>query len=162
METEAQTDLQPNPQPIQKRFQLPSHILHLRPALRQPLSPAARTYCHYHLSTRRPIQNPASQTPLEPFALPVLEDRASIQPRHLPGLLARIASNELDPKRARLLIFGLQIAIRALPRVSHTDNPQRTRGERARDENAAYDLQDQMELDPSLGLLAPLAEFVPP
>ena len=158
METETQTE----PQPIQQRFQ----CRHILVAGQRCGSPSLRreNFCFYHLSTRRPIPTPGAPAPaLEPFTLPVLEDRPSIQ-LAISQVLARIASNELDPRRARLLIFGLNIAIRALPREPQlrTEPTKLTRAELVRDENAVNDLQDQMELDPTLGPLAPLAEYVPP
>ncbi len=47
--------------------------------------------------------------------MPELEDRTSIQ-LALQEILSLLASNNLDPKRAGLLLYGLQIASSNLPR----------------------------------------------
>ncbi|MGA8940869.1 MAG: hypothetical protein WB439_17025 [Acidobacteriaceae bacterium] len=57
-------------------------------------------------SQRNPI--PAEPSPLA-FELPPLEDRHSIQ-LALSLLIAAVARNEVDPRRAALLFYGLQIA----------------------------------------------------
>jgi hypothetical protein len=57
-------------------------------------------------SQRDPI--PAAPEPL-PFDLPNLEDRHSVQ-LALSLLLNAVARNQLDPRRAALLLYGLQIA----------------------------------------------------
>jgi hypothetical protein len=51
-------------------------------------------------------EGPASNTPL---ALPPIEDSASIQ-LALIDVLQALAANQLDPKRAGLLLYGLQVA----------------------------------------------------
>jgi hypothetical protein len=159
-QTEVQTD-----QPIQNR----QHCRHINLAGGRCGSPALRgeNFCFYHHATRRAIPPPTPGQPhhlnsdLEPFALPVLEDRASIQ-LAISQVVARIASNDLDLKRARLLLFGLQIAIRALPREE--SEPTRNRsGRYTRTETADTALDtDQIELDPHLGPLAPIADYKQP
>jgi hypothetical protein len=158
-QTEVQTD-----QPIQNR----QHCRHINLAGGRCGSPALRgeNFCFYHHATRRAIPPPTPGQPhhlnsdLEPFALPVLEDRASIQ-LAISQVVARIASNDLDLKRARLLLFGLQIAIRALPREESEPARNHT-GRYTRSETADTALDtDQIEIDPHLGPLAPIADYTP-
>src|SRR5271156_334240 len=76
-------------------------------------------FCYYHHTTRRPAPNPRipryPDCAKEPFAMPVVEDRAAIQ-LAISQTLSRIASNDLDLKRAKLILYGLQIATAALPK----------------------------------------------
>ncbi len=80
------------------------------PCLRQ------EDFCYYHHTTRRPVQDPRQrQTRTVLFDLPMPEDRAAIQ-LSIGEILRRIARNEIDPRRAGLLLYGLQIASTNLPR----------------------------------------------
>ena len=125
------------------------------PALRG--AEGAENFCYYHHNSRRPVSaadradrlrrasaKAGSQTD---FALPApvdLSDRSGIQ-LAIGEVLLRIASNELDPRRAGLLLYGLQIASRNLPKS-----------------NSREDLDEPVSditLDPEHGLLAPPAEF---
>jgi len=158
METATQT----NPQPVEKRFQC-RHVL----TAGQRCGAAAlrrENFCYYHHATRRPLPRlkfPAyPDAEFERFIMPVLEDRAAIQ-LAISQVLTRIAANELDPKRARLLLFGLQIAIRALPRQPASGRDASGRFTPKEEVNHLRDL-NQIELDPELGLLAPIAEHTPP
>ena len=125
------------------------------PALRGP--EGLENFCYFHHSSRRPIQaanragrlrraaaNAGSQTD---FALPTpgdLADRSGIQ-LAIGEILRRIASNELDARRAGLLLYGLQIASRNLPKSN------------LREEFS--EPVSEITLDPEHGLLAPPAEF---
>ncbi len=101
-------------------------------------------FCYYHHTTRRPVENlPARRRRTATFVLPELEDRASIQ-LALFELLQRIASNDIDPKRAGHLLFGLQIATSLLPKV----DPKKTQPATV----------DEITHDEELGDLAPIAE----
>jgi len=77
-------------------------------------SPALRNepFCYYHHTIRRPVpmrELEARRGMQGTFELPNPEDRSAIQ--HAIGqVLQRIAANELDPRRAGLLLYGLQIA----------------------------------------------------
>ncbi len=73
-------------------------------------------FCFYHHQTRRPAPR-ATQPPdpHAPFDLPLPEDRSAIQAA-LGLLLQRIAANQLDPRRAGLLLYALQIASANLPK----------------------------------------------
>ncbi|HUH64171.1 MAG TPA: hypothetical protein VLZ50_14290 [Terracidiphilus sp.] len=72
-------------------------------------SPALRDkpYCCFHTRLHRAPVQPRS--PNEPLAIPVLEDRCAIQ-LALSQVLSALASGQLDPRRAALLLYGLQIA----------------------------------------------------
>jgi len=73
-------------------------------------------FCYFHHTTRRPVEDAAARKArLGTFELIVPEDRAAIQ-LAICQVLERIASNDLDPRRAGLLLYGLQIASLNLPR----------------------------------------------
>ena len=72
--------------------------------------------CYYHHTTRKPVANPQQrQGRRSAFDLPLPEDRSAIQ-RSIGEVLQRIASNDIDPRRAGLLLYGLQIASLNLPK----------------------------------------------
>ena len=74
------------------------------PCLRQ------EEFCYSHHTTRRPVENPRQRrSRRSTFHLPLPEDRSAIQ-SSIGEVLQRIASNEIDPRRAGLLLYGLQIA----------------------------------------------------
>jgi hypothetical protein len=79
-------------------------------------SPALRNqdFCYYHHTTRKPAPKNRPLAPFE-FELPIPEDRAAIQ-QAIGQILQRIASNQIDPRRAGLLLYGLQIAASILPK----------------------------------------------
>src|SRR6202035_54761 len=80
------------------------------------------------------------------FHLPLPEDRSAIQ-ASIGEVLQRIASNEIDPRRAGLLLYGLQIASLNLPK------PQR---------ETRLETVEEITTDPELGTLAPRAEVASP
>jgi hypothetical protein len=74
-----------------------------------------QNFCYFHSNTRkRPA--PANQ-PYQPYvepkeralALPPLEDADAIQ-LALSDVILALAANRIDPRRARILIYGLQVA----------------------------------------------------
>lgn len=72
-------------------------------------------FCYYHHTTRRPASNPRTRKARRSSVqLPIPEDRAAIQ-LSIGLILERLASNDLDPRRAGLLLYGLQIASSNLP-----------------------------------------------
>ena len=75
--------------------------------------------CYQHHATRRPIQDAAAhKARLGTFEFPgpdQLADRSGIL-HAIALVLERIASNDLDPRRAGLLLYGLQTAVIALPK----------------------------------------------
>jgi peptidylprolyl isomerase len=118
-------------------------------------------FCYYHHTTRRP-KSPAeagrqtrrltrSGARHSSFELPNPEDRGAIQ--HAIGeVIRRIADDTLDPRRAGLILYGLQIAgmnlkhDRAKP-LESTPAPQPV---------------DEIVDDPTYGTIAPALEIVPP
>ena len=77
-----------------------------------------KAYCYFHLHNRRsvPVHTDAvdalTLSPMPESAtltLPLLEDRSSVQ-LAITQVLAALASNQIDNRRAGLLLYGLQIA----------------------------------------------------
>src|SRR5580658_2804286 len=66
-------------------------------------------FCYYHHTTRKPKTRQSYTDTHSLFDLPDLEDRSSIQ-QAITLVLQRLANGNLDPKRAGLLLYGLQIA----------------------------------------------------
>ncbi|WP_158747965.1 hypothetical protein [Acidobacterium sp. S8] len=95
---------------------------HVRPSGRKCEAIAIRghRFCYFHLQTRR---SQSTITPAEAVAngatapapaattltLPMLEDRSAIQ-LVITDILRALAANQIDTKRASLLLYGLQIA----------------------------------------------------
>ena len=102
-------------------------------------------FCYYHHTTRKPAPR-RSLGRKSSFDLPLPEDRSAIQAA-IGIIIQRIASNDLDPKRAGLLLYGLQIASLNLPR----QQPQR-------DEDAP-EVVEEITTHPELGTLAPEFEI---
>ena len=104
-------------------------------------------FCYYHHATRRPralaphdpYNEPPNQTS---FVLPIPEDHSSIQ--HAIGqIMNGLAGNALDPRRAGLLLYALQIAsgnLASAPRHS------------------THEFVHDITLDPTQGPLAPVNE----
>ena len=96
---------------------------------RRCLSPCLRQeeFCYYHHTTRRPVANPKQRrSRRSAFHLPLPEDRSAIQ-ASIGEVLQRIASNEIDPRRAGLLLYGLQIASLNLPKIQPQKPPNQNR-----------------------------------
>jgi hypothetical protein len=105
-------------------------------------------FCYYHHTTRRPVQNlRARRVRQAEFDLEIPEDRGAIQ-ISIGEVLRRIARNEIDPKRAGLLLYGLQIASLNLARAA----------EPARDTAPV----EEITAHPELGTLAPQTEINQP
>jgi hypothetical protein len=101
-------------------------------------------FCYYHHTTRRPVEDLVQRRSRQSrFDLPLPEDRSAIQ-CSIGEVLRRIASNEIDSKRAGLLLYGLQIASLNLPRIK----------ESTRDQAPI----EEIVTHPSLGTLAPRTE----
>jgi hypothetical protein len=104
--------------------------------------------CYYHHTTRKPITGTRRRrSRLSAFDLPLPEDRSAIQ-SSIGQVLQRIASNDIDSRRAGLLLYGLQIASLNLPRDPSS----------ARLTTPAADTVEEIVLDPALGTLAPRSE----
>jgi len=101
-----------------------------------------------HHTTRRPAGNTRARGPEQAeFDISIPEDRSAIQSA-IGEVLRRIARNEIDPKRAGLLLYGLQIASLNIARQT----------EPARDQAPV----EEITADPELGTLAPTAEIISP
>jgi len=91
---------------------------HIMPSGARCHSPALREapYCYFHARLHRltPRQLRFQDEPLE---LPPLEDRGAIQIA-LAQVLGALASSRLDPRRAGLMLYGLQIASKTVPSLS--------------------------------------------
>jgi hypothetical protein len=83
-------------------------------------SPALRgeSFCFYHHPTRAAVRNPrerrARRTASKKFTIPAPTCHADIQ-RSLSEVVRRIAANQIDLKRANLLLTALRIVARDLP-----------------------------------------------
>jgi hypothetical protein len=131
---------------------------------RRCASPCLRQeeFCYYHHTTRRPVADPRQRrSRRSTFDLPHPEDRSAIQ-SSIGEVLRRIASNDIDPRRAGLLLYGLQIASINLPRPSRTARQSRYSGRTIRDEEDIPEttLVEEIVIDPKLGTVAPRAEVV--
>jgi hypothetical protein len=114
-------------------------------------SPSLRgeEFCYHHHATRRPSRPAMYIPPDAAFDLPAFDDRASIQ-FALSDLGRRIALNQLDYDRARLLLRTLRIASANLPKEPRNTEPK-----------AILQIEEVQD-DPLHGPLAPVAEVVPP
>jgi hypothetical protein len=102
----------------------------------------AEEFCYYHHTTRKPIANSKQRRRrCSTFHLPLPEDRSAIQ-SSIGEVLQRIAANDIDPRRAGLLLYGLQIASLNLPKQ----------------QIAKPETVEEITVDPTLGILAPRAE----
>jgi hypothetical protein len=111
-------------------------------------------FCYYHHTTRRPRARTASENPAQTaFDLPLPEDRSSIQAA-IGEVLRNIAANTLDPRRAGLLLYGLQIAALNLP-PHPRPHPLHERDEIPEPVTAII-------THPTHGPIAPAAELAPP
>jgi hypothetical protein len=121
-------------------------------------------FCYYHHTTRRPVENPRRRRSRQSqFDLPLPEDRTAIQ-SSIGEVLRRIAGNEIDCRRAGLLLYGLQIASINLPRATQSragsSSTSRSRYRTLRDEEDLPEstLVEDIVIDPKLGTIAPRAE----
>jgi len=104
---------------------------HIRPSGVKCAAIAIRghRFCYFHLQSRRGL---AAVTPAEAVAngatapapqsatitMPMLEDRTAVQ-MVLTEVLRALAANQIDAKRASLLLYGLQIASANCHRLDH-------------------------------------------
>ena len=106
-------------------------------------------FCYYHHTTRRPIPTMElrrRRACREPFHLPLMEDRSAIQ--HAIGqVIQRLAANEIDCRRASILLRGLRVASLNLPK------------EVPGNDHYAAPVVSEIVLDPDHGLLAAEAEL---
>ena len=139
---------------------------------RRCASPCLRgeDFCYYHHTTRKPIANPKQRRSRRTtFHIPLPEDRSAIL-QSIGEVLQRIAANDIDPRRAGLLLYGLQIANTALPKEPKESNPpptsrRYTRSSRHESPATTQTMNQTVEeitLDPTHGILAPRAEIPTP
>jgi len=144
-------DAEPDHQP--KRYQ----CRHVFPSGQRCGSPALRQQplCYWHQSTRRSVtelaERHACRNAVTSFHLDIPDDRSAIQ-LAIGTILQRIAADEIDSKRAGLLLYGLQIAALNLQR-SAPAHP---------DPKTAPQAVDELISDATYGALAPEAELQPP
>jgi hypothetical protein len=76
-------------------------------------SPAlsGETYCYFHHPQRKPA---ATRRARHGFTIALPHDHASLQ-YALHQIMHRIAANQIDPHRASLLLYSLQLAGQSLP-----------------------------------------------
>lgn len=113
-------------------------------------SPCLRNedFCYFHHTSRRPIQDAAKRRRRQSrFPVRMPEDRTAIQ-LTLGEVLQKLANNELDPRRAGLLLYGLQIASLNLPKHDPKARP--------------VEPVDEVTVDPRHGALAQVAEYLGP
>ena len=113
----------------------------------------AEQFCYYHHTTRRPVAAPTTKRRARAaaFTLPANlgdNDRTAIQ-HAIAQVLHRIADNSLDPRRAGLLLYGLQIAAINLPKPVPTP---------AQPEHPPV---EEITQHPTLGILAPVSPITP-
>ncbi len=120
-------------------------------------------FCYYHHTTRKPVAHPQQRRRRRStFHLPLLEDRSAVL-HSIGEVLQRIANNDIDPKRAGLLLYGLQIANTALPKEPKPQpDPRRDSPTEPPPSPGKPDTIEEITLDPIHGLLAPITEILPP
>jgi hypothetical protein len=149
MNTEIQPEITPNQKPYQCRHLFADGHRCGSRAMRK------EAFCYYHHTTRKPAPralhgNVPHETPAQAtFDLPFPEDRTSIQ-LAIGEIIRRLATNSLDTKRAGLLLYALQIASLNLPKATPNDD-------RYEEEDVESDIEDH----PTLGPIAPIAEYTP-
>jgi hypothetical protein len=95
---------------------------HIFPSGKKCQSPALteKDFCYFHHNKRN--QQPRSHKAGEPSTLihhlPPLEDVDTIMTA-LSDVLLALAANRIDPRRAQILIYGLQVASQHSKRLSH-------------------------------------------
>ena len=115
-------------------------------------------FCYYHHNSRKPVAKPAVEKSLDrkrrltEFDIPNPEDRSAVLAA-IGDVLRRIAANDIDPRRAGLLLYGLQSAAITLPR-----EPRRS----ADDKSPEPQLVEEIVQHPTYGAIAPQTEFEEP
>ncbi len=121
---------------------------HIHPEGRRCKSPCLRAqdFCYFHQTSRPASSFPKSVHP-EAFTLPMPEDRAAIQ-LAIGHIMRKIADATLNPRRAGLLLYALQLASNNLPKQLPAEP------------STAPTIEEVVE-DPTHGLIAPLTEYDP-
>ena len=117
-------------------------------------------FCYYHHTSRKPVADPRQRRRRRnTFHLPLTDpnDRSDLQ-ASIGHVLRAIAANDIDPRRAGLLLYGLQIASGNLPRIpALPTNPKSARN----DTPAIPGTVEEITLDPTHGPIAPRTEIIP-
>jgi hypothetical protein len=71
-------------------------------------------FCYYHHDKRKPIRNLAARNRRRAFSLSTPRNRDELQ-TSLNEVILRLAANQIDHRRAGLILFALQIAANNLP-----------------------------------------------
>ena len=103
---------------------MPTPICHHFFPTGQPCgSPALRgeQFCFYHHPTRRRPRTAGRKPRLPAFHFPTLADSASIQ-RSLAKVAGRVHSRGVDPAKASLMLYALQLLNQNLATPSHPLN----------------------------------------
>ena len=128
--------------------------------------------CYFHHDTRRPIdpevlRDRRAHGGTFQFVLPDPTDRIALQ-LSIVDIMQRIASNDLDHRRASLLLYSLQLAITNLPHPSRTRNPNPTPNSYSRSKSASPSNAqtepipstiEDITTHPIYGTLAPITEI---
>src|SRR5580704_13408357 len=105
-----------------------------------------QNFCYYHTANRPPVQNPRlRKQERNEFGLSDPTDRTALQ-LTLGEVLRLIAANQIDPRRAGLLLYGLQIASGNIPKPKSDEQPRTV---------------EEVVEDPELGLIAVEDEAAP-
>jgi hypothetical protein len=99
-----------------------SECRHIKPSGSKCHSPALRDmpYCYFHASLHR-LADAKNRPANEPFQIPPLEDVGAIQIALL-QVIDGLGSSRLDPRRAGLFLYAIQIAAQVMPRPA-ADQP---------------------------------------
>ncbi len=110
------------------------------------------TFCYYHHNACRPLMQRHAAVEANPkaaFELPPFEDRTAVQAA-IHQVASRLATNQINPRRAGLLLYAMQIALQTHPRLPVAAPA------------PADELVEDTTLHPTLGHIAPESEFVDP
>lgn len=99
---------------LECRHILPSGVRCKSPALR------GMSFCYHHESLRR-FSSLNSSPEKQPLQLPSIEEPRGIQIA-LAQILAALASGRIEPRRASLMLYGLQIATQHIVRDTFQEN----------------------------------------
>jgi len=114
-------------------------------------SPALRgeSFCYHHHQTRRPVENLRHRRARQStFSLPQPNSRGDIQ-QALGTVMVRIAANDIDLRRAGLLLYALQIANSNLNHHQH-QNTAKTKSDYAEQSAAESAASSDSEKEPEI------------
>ena len=89
-----------------------------------------KKFCYYHLHSGPPpkdVSNPGV-IPQVQFHLPLLDDATSIQAT-ITLVCEHLLHRRLEPKKAGILLYAMQVASSNLSRMNHEDRSQKKNGE---------------------------------